>query len=134
MRINGILTISGSVSRLDRTRLAKQPLDDDPFGNATIFLRQDRQLGNNDPIWVEGSRQTLGNTDVIVITNAGLRALPQAVAAASARASRTAKKLAAKKRSARKGAKGSTKGKAAKTSAKGKPAAKKTGSKPGKRK
>jgi hypothetical protein len=69
----GTLSISEGVSDLDGTTLAKAPLTGNPFGRATNFLRQDRNLNSGDHIQVEGTDGTsIGNVPVIMITNAGL--------------------------------------------------------------
>lgn len=79
-RFIGLLTING-VSRLDGTRLAREPLTGDPFGPATNFLMAEpRSLRNGHRIWVEGRADTIGNTRVIVVADAG-RALPAVVTA-----------------------------------------------------
>ncbi len=102
-RFIGLLTISTNVSRLDGTRLAKEPLSGNPFGRATTFLRQDRGLDNNDRIWVDGEVSDLiGNVPVIIITDAG-RELPAVVSTGGAlKAARSAKKGAAKESGAKK--------------------------------
>ena len=133
----GLLTISGGISDLDGTTLAKAPLTGNPFGRATTFLRQDRGLNSGDFIWVDGSTTTIGNVSVMVITDAGPAPAPMMVgvapAALTADAAGSAKAGGAEKGAAKKvGGKkvGATKkGAAKKGSAKKSSAAKKSSKK-----
>jgi hypothetical protein len=69
MSITGTLTINLGISRLDGTRLMKGALNNGGFGRATTFLRQDRQLRNNQTISVDGEDDDFDGP-VIVITDA----------------------------------------------------------------
>ena len=71
MQRTGTLTITSGFSRLDDTRLMKGALDNGGFARATTFLRQDRQLKNNQTIWVDGPDDVFEGMSVIVITDAG---------------------------------------------------------------
>jgi hypothetical protein len=70
MSITGTLTINLGISRLDGTRLMKGDLNNEGFGRATTFLRQDRKLKKNQTIFVDGEDDVFQGP-VIVITDAG---------------------------------------------------------------
>jgi hypothetical protein len=79
-RTNGRLHINGGISRLDSTRLIKDTNDNDGLGTATTFLQFNRNLDDNDDIFVDGNNVKFKNTSevVILITNAGRRTGPVA--------------------------------------------------------
>ena len=72
---SGQLTVDHGIARLDGVRLVKDPQTGDGFGQATTFLVQDRRLTPGS-IWVRGTPDTIGNVNVIVITEAGLPPAP----------------------------------------------------------
>ena len=132
MQRTGRLTFTSGFSRLDGTRLMKGALDNDGFERATTFLRQDRQLKNNQQIWVEGIDDVFQGA-VIVITDAGpvvpaliavgagsrplgVAASKSVVRALSSRSTKTASKSKPAKKSAKKSRTRSTKKSAAKKS------------------
>lgn len=69
MRRTGTLSVNNGISKLDDTRLAMAG-GNNPFGDATNFLAN-RGLGNNEPIWVDGSDEVVGNVPAFFITDAG---------------------------------------------------------------
>ena len=130
-RFTGTLTMNAGVSQLDGIPLVRAPLSGNPFGRATTFLRQDRNLTGG-RIFVDGTEDFIGNQRVIVITDAG-RALAARTGPAAGRAltaSRGAKKggTAAARRTSSSGESRANKG-AAKKSAGKKGAAKRSAAK-----
>jgi hypothetical protein len=128
MAITGTLTINLGISRLDGTRLMKGALNNGGFGRATTFLRQDRQLKNNDTIWVDGEDDEFKGP-VIVITDAG-RADEESLAfGASSKGIAASAGIAAASGGKKAGAKGASKRKGGGQKSSKKPGAKKSGSK-----
>ena len=114
----GRLIIFAGISRLDNTRLMRGALDNDGFGRATTFLRQDRQLQSGETIFVDGIEREFDGEDVIVISDAGRPAEADVALASTRRRS--------VKKSGKKSSKKGQKRPAAKAK---KPAAKKSGKK-----
>jgi hypothetical protein len=118
-RFTGTLTIVDTVSDLSGTPLAKGPLGGDVFGEATRFLRQDRNLSSGNRIWVEGNPRQIGQVSAILITDAG-RELPALVSASgtlrAVNAVKGGRGRAARKSASGSGRKGGAKKRAAKSS------------------
>ena len=126
MKTSGILKVDSGISQLNGTRLALQG-ESDPLTAATNFLAN-RGFGNNSPISVEGSNDSLGNLPVIFITSVGSASFGLVAAGSSKRgAAKKAPRKASKKPAAKKtaGKKRATKKSSRKVTAK-KSAAKKS--------
>ena len=135
-RTTGTLHISAGISRLDATRLIKDTNNNNGLGTATTFLRFNRQLHDNDDIFVDGDEVNFKNTSevVILITDAGRST--EAVAAnvlESLSATKSTTKKAAKKATGKRAAKKPSKKAGTKKAAK-KAAGKKSGKKAGAKK
>lgn len=134
-RTTGTLHISAGISRLDATRLIKDTNNDNGLGTATTFLRFNRQLHDNDDIFVDGDEVNFKNTSevVILITDAGRSTEAVAANVLESLSAKSTTKKAAKKATGKRAAKKPSKKAGTKKAAK-KAAGKKSGKKAGAKK